>query len=96
MLKELPEGAVIDFATHPIPSDEPIIKAKGRRSSIRASCYRPGIRLQSLNLGRKGGRRNDFQTKWVQNNENPIFVMIFETGWARVMEGLPPCSLCSR
>lgn len=28
MLKELPEGGVIDFATHPIPSDAQIIEAK--------------------------------------------------------------------
>jgi len=28
MLKELPEVAEIDFATHPIPSDAQIIEAK--------------------------------------------------------------------
>ena len=28
MLKELPEGGVIDFATHPIPSAAQIIEAK--------------------------------------------------------------------
>jgi hypothetical protein len=35
MLKELPEGGVIDFATHPIPIDAQIIKAKAPKKKAK-------------------------------------------------------------
>ena len=35
MLKELPEGGVIDFATHPIPSDAQIIEAKSPKKKAK-------------------------------------------------------------
>jgi len=37
MLKELPEGGVIDFATHPIPSDAQIIEAKAPKKKKKAA-----------------------------------------------------------
>ena len=37
MLKELPEGGVIDFATHPIPSDAQIIEAKAPKKGKKAA-----------------------------------------------------------
>lgn len=35
MLKEMPEGGVIDFATHPIPSDAQIIEAKAPKKKAK-------------------------------------------------------------
>ncbi len=35
MPKELPEGGVIDFATHPIPSDAQIIEAKAPKKKAK-------------------------------------------------------------
>ena len=37
MLKELPEGGVIDFANHPIPSDAQIIEAKAPKKGKKAA-----------------------------------------------------------
>jgi hypothetical protein len=37
-LKELPEGGVIDFASHPIPSDAQIIEARARKAKGKAKA----------------------------------------------------------
>jgi hypothetical protein len=36
-LKELPEGGVIDFTNHPIPSDAQIIEAKAPKKGKKAA-----------------------------------------------------------
>jgi hypothetical protein len=37
MLKDLPEGGVIDFATHPIPSDDQINEAKAPKKKAKGN-----------------------------------------------------------